>query len=239
MDRPLPRLVWALAMLLPIVAWALPNQIIQEGLITDNAGRPFEDVHRIRVRFYDAADGGNVLFDETHAAVPFFDGYYAIAIGSEQALDGAIFRQPNLYMGLSIDRGDELVPRTPLRKVPAAFVADVALDAIGDVHPTSVTVAGRPVINAQGQWVGDPSGLRGPAGPEGPAGPAGPVGPQGPAGGNGSPDTPAQVLAKLITVDGAGSALDADRFDGFDSGDFVRTAQQVLDRLRTVDGEGS
>ena len=40
-------------------------------------------------------------------------------------------------------------------------------------------------------------------------------------------------------ADGADSLLDADTLDGFDSGDFVRTAEQVLGRLRTVDGAGS
>jgi hypothetical protein len=36
----------------------------------------------------------------------------------------------------------------------------------------------------------------------------------GPAGPAGSPDTAAQVLAKLVTVDGTGSGLDADLIDG-------------------------
>lgn len=48
----------------------------------------------------------------------------------------------------------------------------------------------------------------------GPAGPQGPQGPQGPAG---SPDTPAQVLGKLATVDGPGSGLDSDLLDGLSS----------------------
>jgi hypothetical protein len=34
---------------------------------------------------------------------------------------------------------------------------------------------------------------------------------------HGSPDTPADILAKLVTVDGAGSGLDADMLDGHDS----------------------
>lgn len=40
------------------------------------------------------------------------------------------------------------------------------------------------------------------------------TGETGPAGADGSPDTAAQVLAKLITVDGASSGLDADLLDG-------------------------
>jgi collagen triple helix repeat protein len=54
-------------------------------------------------------------------------------------------------------------------------------------------------------------GPTGPAGADGAQGAEGPTGPQGPAG---SPDTPNQVLAKLLSVDGTGSGLDADLFGG-------------------------
>jgi hypothetical protein len=46
-----------------------------------------------------------------------------------------------------------------------------------------------------------------------------PAGPQGPAG---SPDTPAQVLAKLLEADGAGSGLDADTLDGSTASAFLQ-----------------
>jgi hypothetical protein len=59
-----------------------------------------------------------------------------------------------------------------------------------------------------------PPGATGAPGATGPQGIQGVQGPQGPAGTNGSPDTAAQVLAKLITVDGTGSSLDADLLDG-------------------------
>jgi hypothetical protein len=71
-----------------------------------------------------------------------------------------------------------------------------------------------------------PQGVKGDTGATGTQGPAGTIGPQGPqglkgdtgatgaAGADGSPDTAAQVLAKLITVDGAASLLDADLLDG-------------------------
>lgn len=58
-----------------------------------------------------------------------------------------------------------------------------------------------------------PAGDRGAQGPKGDtgAGQQGPSGPQGPAG---SPDTPNDVLTKLLQVDGSGSGLDADLFGG-------------------------
>lgn len=55
--------------------------------------------------------------------------------------------------------------------------------------------------------------------------------------------TAADVLTKLLTVDGAGSGLDADLLDGLSSASFLSaatyTAADVLAKLLTVDGSGS
>ncbi|MGZ4218391.1 MAG: hypothetical protein ACXVHB_27260 [Solirubrobacteraceae bacterium] len=62
-----------------------------------------------------------------------------------------------------------------------------------------------------------PAGKQGPACPKGDTGTTGSQGPQGPAG---SADTPAQVLAKLILVDGPGSGLNADLLGGLASSSY-------------------
>lgn len=64
-------------------------------------------------------------------------------------------------------------------------------------------------------------------------GPAGSPGSPGSPGADGSPDTAAQVLAKLITVDGAGSGLDADLLDGNHAAAFVLTTDSRLSDART------
>ncbi len=230
-------LMLALPLALAGPALALPDQILQEGLVLDGDGFPLEGDHDITVRLYLAEAGGGPIFEEVHRDVEFFQGYYAVAIGSVEALDPFVFAEARVFLGVSIDGGDELAPRTALRKVPAAMVSDVALAVIGEINPDSLRIGGRLVINDAGEWVGDPTGLRGPQGPvgpagaRGPAGPEGPVGPRGPAGqagaagadgADGSADTPAQVLAKLVTVDGNGSGLDADRLDGLNSSQFMR-----------------
>ncbi|MEZ4472881.1 MAG: hypothetical protein R3F60_19265 [bacterium] len=212
-----------LALCLAAQAHALPHEYVQEGLLVDAGGRVLDGRHDLTVRLYAAEAGGAPLFEETHVGVELFDGYYAVSVGSVRALDGTLFARDTLYFGLSVDGAAELTPRTPFVKVPAAFWADVARNVIGDITPRTVSIGGRVVINQAGQWVGDPAGLVGPAGPAGAPGPAGPQGPAGPAGGNGSPDTPAQVLGKLVQVDGAGSGLDADLLDGLDATRFMRT----------------
>lgn len=204
-------------------AGALPDSFVQEGLVLDGQGLPIDGEHTLRIRLYDADAGGQVLFDEVHRGVPFFEGYYAVAVGSEARLTVDVFRAPEVFLGLSIDGGEELRPRTPIAKVPGAFSADVATNAVGDITPNSVRVGGQLVIDDRGRWVGDPTGLRGPEGAVGPQGPEGPEGPRGPAGGNGSPDTPAEVRAKLVQVDGAGSGIDADALDGLNADRFMRT----------------
>jgi len=77
-----------------------------------------------------------------------------------------------------------------------------------------------------------PTGFTGPTGPTGPTGftgsvgttgPTGPTGPTGFTGSQGSPDTASQILAKLVTVDGASSGLDADLLDGISSTSFLRS----------------
>jgi len=65
-----------------------------------------------------------------------------------------------------------------------------------------------------------PAGSNGSDGAQGPQGATGATGATGPAG---SPDTAAQVLTKIKTVDGSGSGLDADTLDGINSTSFLRS----------------
>lgn len=204
-------------------AFGLPQQYMQEGLLVGAGGQPLVGRHRLTIRLYANEAGGAPLFEEIHNDVELFEGYYAVAVGSVRALDGALFGRDTLYLGLAVDAGAELAPRTPFKKVPAAFWADTALNVVGDITPRTVRVGGGVVIDQNGRWVGDPTGLVGPPGPQGVAGPVGPQGPAGVAGGNGSPDTPAQVLGKLVQVDGAGTGLDADLLDGLQADRFMRT----------------
>src|SRR5436190_13234640 len=54
-------------------------------------------------------------------------------------------------------------------------------------------------------------------------------GPQGIPGQNGSPDTPQQVLDKIVQVDGQGSGLDSSFLDGIDSTGFLRNTGKAAD----------
>lgn len=51
--------------------------------------------------------------------------------------------------------------------------------------------------------------------------------------------TAADVFAKVLTLDGTGSGLDADTLDGHDSTYFIKSAQDYMDAIQTIDGAGS
>ena len=61
---------------------ALPEQFVQEGLLTDAQNRPLNGQKSMRVRLYGSPMGNDVLFEETHPAVAVINGYYALLIGA-------------------------------------------------------------------------------------------------------------------------------------------------------------
>ena len=228
-----------------------PGLMHQEGLLLDNGGNAIAGPVNVRFQLFAADQGGAAVWTETYNGTALVEGYYSVLLGSVTPLTPAVLSQ-GTYLQITVN-GTDLLPRTRLVSVPFALVAQSVVG--GRVNASDVQVNGRNVIDANGRWIGDPTGLvgaQGPAGPQGPAGLNGAVGPQGPAGpqgaqgalgaqgpagpqgpqgvqgnvgANGSPDTPAQVLAKVVQVDGAASTLDADLLDGLNSTSFLRRDQ--------------
>ena len=195
----------------------VPQLLNHEGLLMGADGLPIEDAVVLRLSIYAAAEGGLPLWFEEYQVQPL-DGYYRQTLGLLSPLAGIFDGPGERYMGISINGATELTPRHRLLSVPWALVAS---NAVGDITPRSVSVGGRLVIDADGNWVGLP--------PDGGGG----------GGGDGGYTTPEEVLAALRLVDGPDSDVNADLLDGLSSADFPRTGLQILGLLRDVDGDGS
>ena len=76
-----------LLLLVPAWAWAVPDKLVQEGVVMTQAGVPLQGEHDVRIRLYDSDDAALALFDERHEDIDFVDGYYAVVIGSLEDLD--------------------------------------------------------------------------------------------------------------------------------------------------------
>lgn len=104
---------------------AVPRLIPYQGYLTDTLGGPMFGPVELDVRFYDDATGGNVLYSETHAAVPLVQGVFSIEIGSQNGfgVPDTAFDATEIWLGLSVNGGAELTPRVRIGMVPFAAKA--------------------------------------------------------------------------------------------------------------------
>lgn len=176
-----------------------PLTMTYQGSLSDAGGRPVDGVRSIAFRLYDAREGGQVVWSEIHAEVDVAQGDFSVVLGEASELPGGVDPTQGLWLGIQVESDDELTPRMRVGGALRAHWAAVAAQALDvrdrHIHPNAVSIGDRPVIDAQGRWVGDPTGLQGPpgeAGATGQPGPAGvpgadgPPGPQGPAGADGA-----------------------------------------------------
>ncbi|HRI66644.1 MAG TPA: hypothetical protein PK156_20485 [Polyangium sp.] len=166
---------------------AVPLTITNQGRLFDVNNQPINDTLEVVFAIYASEDpAAPVLWSETHTIV-FDSGYFSVNLGELTPFGPDIFDGSVRYVGITIGNEPEMKPRAATRSVPYAFLAQ---DVTGDIHPQSVSISGvGTVIDENGTWVGDPTGLIGPTGATGPAGPAGAdgaMGPMGPAGPTGA-----------------------------------------------------
>ena len=99
---------------------------------------------------------------ETHENVDVVAGKFSVELGLLQSLNEAAATGVPLFLSVRVEDGAELTPRLKVGVALQAQWAAHALDVTDeDIHPKSVSIGDRLVIDDMGQWVGDPTGLRG------------------------------------------------------------------------------
>jgi len=155
------------SLLLASTAYAgsgVPQTITHQGRLYDANNQPVTGKIDVTFAIYDAADASTPLWSDK-ISIDFEEGYFSATLGGPQMpFDDKVFDGSVRYLGVTVGADPEMAPRAAVQSVPYAIVAG---DAVGDIHPTSVWVGGNIVIDGTGQWVGDPTGLQGPAGPQG------------------------------------------------------------------------
>lgn len=151
-----------LAGVLAASAWAtssaaeVPSGITQQGRLLDSDGEPVSGQTLMVFTIYDSpteSEEANVLWTETHE-VTLDEGYFSVRLGDDgdNPFPAGLFDGSVRHLGLRVGTDDEMTPRERIASVPYALVAN---DAVGDIHPTSVTVGGTKVIDEDGKWVGE------------------------------------------------------------------------------------
>ncbi len=182
-------LAFSLTSVSSLVFAQVPSQLIQQGRLFDEADGPVDDQLAFTFTVYDDPAGTNALWSETQL-VTVEDGYFSVSLGQVKPIENNVFDGSVRFVGLKVGDDPEMSPLQPLASVPYAVVAT---NAIGDITPNSIYVNGTVVIDENGNWVGDKTGLTGPTGPAGLAGPTGPAGSPGPAGPTGPAGAPGAI----------------------------------------------
>jgi hypothetical protein len=168
-----------------------------QGVLTSEGGEPINATRQLTFRMYRDFEGGEAAWTEVHGEVDVVRGSFAVELGSVEPLP--VESGGQLHLSVQVEAAEEFSPRMlvggALRAQWAAVAAQAEDVAGRDIHPASVSIGEDPVIDAAGRWVGDPTGLSGPAGlrgsagAQGEAGPAGAQGEAGPAGAQGEAGT--------------------------------------------------
>jgi len=148
--------VLLLCLLVPSLALAVPTQLNHQGRLLDSAGLPVQGELPVTFTLEDAEEAGNVLWSET-LDVDFSDGYYSVKLGSsgDNVIDAALLAEASLWIGLTIDGGDQLSPLRRVVSAPYAVLADSAVNVRGGlVEASEVVVGGEVVIDTSGNWIG-------------------------------------------------------------------------------------
>ncbi|NUN16567.1 MAG: collagen-like protein, partial [Myxococcales bacterium] len=186
-------------------AWAIPTAVSFVGELKAINGVPFGGTVDTTVAIFPAAADGTPVWSEDLGTVVVDGGRFEVVLGTVDPVvfETALSASDDLWIEFTLN-GETLEPRQKILAVPFALLAGDS-ERLGGLEPSdyvqfgpqnaidvgAIFVLGQGVIDPDGKWIGDPTGLVGPQGPVGPAGAVGPkgdtgavgaTGPQGPAG---------------------------------------------------------
>lgn len=122
----------ASVLVVPVLAWAVPLQLAHQGRLLDADQAPLDGTRDLTFRLYDAAEDGTLLWED-NVSETFTSGFYSAILGADEAnlLDDGIFATPPVFLELTVDDGEPLLPRQEINSVPFALRAGTA-ENVGD-----------------------------------------------------------------------------------------------------------
>ncbi len=109
----------------------IPRTISYQGILANTDGTLVSDGnHTLTLSLYENLSGGSAIYTELHT-VSTVKGGFNVIIGSITPLPNSLGFDRAYFLGVSVDGGAEMSPRTPLTAVPYALRAATAEIADG------------------------------------------------------------------------------------------------------------
>ncbi len=105
----------------------MPRTLSFQGVLANTDGTLVADgMYAVTLRLYANAGSGGAVFTETHPSVPVVKGVLNVIIGSLTPLPPSLQFDRAYFLGISVNGGPELTPRTALTAAPYALHAAIA-----------------------------------------------------------------------------------------------------------------
>ena len=104
----------------------VPSLVSYQGYLENEAGSPMTGPVDLEIHLYDSSTNGTSQWSETHTAVTLTNGVFNIALGSVTSYAPSLFDQPELWLEITVDGTQTLLPRTRILAVPYAMRAALA-----------------------------------------------------------------------------------------------------------------
>jgi preprotein translocase subunit Sec61beta len=114
-----------------------PTLVPIQGVLTDDSDKPVAGVKSLKFSLYTTEIGDSPVWTETQT-ITVIDGFFSAYLGDDTALDLILFKNnANLWLGIQVDSGAELVPRTYLGTGPYTAFAEYCGNVPSHTHPYS------------------------------------------------------------------------------------------------------
>ena len=120
---------------------SIPATFNYQGILRQADGSLTNGTLNITANIYDAAFGGSSLHTETFNSVNVRDGVFNIVLGDQVSLDSTFDATPR-FIGISLNGGDEIIPRERVHSVPWAIHASNASEATHATNADNALTAG-------------------------------------------------------------------------------------------------
>ena len=105
------RVVVSMAAVLLLASAGLAQTLTYQGQLSNVNGEAVTASYGVVFTLYDAASDGASLWTESHDGVEIVDGQFTVQLGSITPIDAVALGSGDLFLGVSVDGGDELLPR--------------------------------------------------------------------------------------------------------------------------------
>jgi hypothetical protein len=111
-------------------AAAVPQLVNYQGTLADAAGQPLHGNYSLTFRIYATVTGGTALWTETQS-VTVSSGVFHVVLGALTPLTPTVFSASERWLGIAVNAGAELAPRTRITAVPWSLRAAIADSVVG------------------------------------------------------------------------------------------------------------